>query len=90
MTRPGERTPVELRLTPDEALVFYDLLARFADQGAIAIVDPAEARVLWDLQCGLEERLAEPLDPGYLALLEAARARVRGEAPRPLKPGPDR
>jgi hypothetical protein len=82
VTRPGERPPVELRLSPEEALVLYDLLARFADQGAIAIVDPAEARVLWDLQCGLEKRLTEPLDPDYLALLEAARARVRGNAPR--------
>lgn len=77
MTRPGEKSNVELRLSADEALVLYDLLARFADQGRLEVGDPAEARVLWDLQCSLEKRLVEPLDPEYLTLLEAARARVR-------------
>lgn len=67
---------VNLVLTPDEALVLFEWLARFnAIENAFA--DQAEQRVLWDLESMLESALVAPLRPDYTALLSAARERVR-------------
>ena len=76
----GERPPVTLELTADEALVLFDWLGRSSsrDQPA-AFADPAERVALGNLECLLERVLVEPLDPDYAALVEAARAALRGE-----------
>ncbi len=68
---------VTLNLTRDEAIVFFDWLARFnADEGR-QFEDQAEERVLWKLEASLESTLVEPLKLDYDQILAAARSRVR-------------
>ena len=69
--------PVCFNLTTDEALVLFEFLARFDENGTLGVQDQAEERVLWKLQGLLERQLMEPLHPEYKALLAAARARLR-------------
>ena len=68
---------VRLEQTVDEALVLFNFLQRFEDDGTLAILDQAEERVLWNLHCLLEKQLVELFHPEYKALLAAARDRVR-------------
>ena len=42
--------PVRLELTGDEALVLFEFLFRFDDDGSLTIQDQAEERALWKLQ----------------------------------------
>ena len=71
---------VELTLSHDEALVFFDWLARFNSAEEKYLADQAEERVLWDLEAMLESVLVELLDPNYKQLVEKARAAVRDPA----------
>jgi len=71
---------VRIELSRDEALVLFEWLHRNDEARAIRVEDPAEQRVLWDLEARLEAALAEPLDPAYDALLAEARACVRDRA----------
>lgn len=72
---------VELSLSKDEAIVFFDWLARFNQAGRKeSIEDQAEERVLWDLQALLETTLEEPFNRDYSQRLAAARANVRDAA----------
>jgi hypothetical protein len=66
-----------LDLSKDEAVVFFEWLSRFNNEGNHQFADQAEQRVLWDLQAMLEAKLAEPFDPKYREILASARARVR-------------
>ncbi len=66
-----------LELSHDEALVLLDWVQRFNTGGNAAFEDQAEQRVLWDLECRLESKLAEVFDPNYRELVVAARVRVR-------------
>jgi hypothetical protein len=68
---------VLLELSRDEALVFFEWLARFNKGKDQQFADQAEQRVLWDLEAMLESELVEPLAPNYDELLTAARSRVR-------------
>lgn len=68
---------VTLELTSDEALVFFDWLARFNRRDPVGIEDQAEQRVLFDLEAMLESTLTAPLEADYKGLLAAARGRVR-------------
>jgi len=69
---------VELSLSNDEAIVFFDWLARFNQaRRNDSFEDQSEERVLWDLEARLETALAEPLGPDYPQRLAAARAAVR-------------
>ncbi len=68
---------VRLELTPDEALVLFELLSRYSDTDTFTIEDQAEQRALWDLCCLLERELAEPFRPDYIQLLQEARDRLR-------------
>jgi hypothetical protein len=70
---------VILRLSKKEALVFFEFLSRFSEDKSLAIEDPAEERVLWNLCCDLEKRLSEPLSPQYAELLADARRFIRDE-----------
>jgi hypothetical protein len=72
--------PVRLELTGDEALVLYEFLARFEDNGALAIADRAEERALWNVHCLLQKQLLEIFHPDYEALVAAARDRLRDPA----------
>lgn len=68
---------VRLVLSRDEAIVLHEFLANFSDTGKLRISDQAEERVLWNLGCALEARLAEPLREDWPAVLASARERVR-------------
>lgn len=68
---------VVLRLTRDEALVLFDWIVRFNTREGESFSDPAEQRVLWDIEALLESTLVEPFDPQYVRLLAQARERVR-------------
>ena len=73
----GKDDGVTLELSHDEALVLQNWVYRFNDRGDAAFEDQAEQRVLWDLECMLESKLAEVVDPRYGELVAAARERVR-------------
>ena len=68
---------VKLELSADEALVLFAFLQRFDDTKRLAVEDQAEERALWNLHGRLEECLVEIFHPDYLALVEAARNRLR-------------
>ena len=68
---------VSINLEPDEALVLYDLVARYTDSDRLETVDQAEQRALWNLCALLERELVEPFDPKYGELVAAARDRLR-------------
>ena len=70
--------PLRITLGADEALVLFELLARYEHDGRLAVGDPAEEVVLTRLLGHLERHLVAPLDARYTALLAAARARVGG------------
>jgi hypothetical protein len=67
--------PVEIDATL--ALVVFELLARFEDEGALRIDDPAERLALSLLHAALEKQLVEPLMANYGELLAAARQELR-------------
>jgi hypothetical protein len=69
--------PVQLELTGDEALVLFEFLQRFDDEGVLVVQDQAEERALWNLHCLLQKHLVEIFHPDYKALLAAARERLR-------------
>ncbi len=69
--------PVRLELTADEALVLFEFLTRYGESSSLNIVDQAEQRALWNLQCLFEKQLVEPFRPDYVELVEAARNRLR-------------
>ena len=71
---------VAITMSSDEMLVLFELLSRYAETDELRIRDPAEQRVLWNLQCVLEKSLAEPFDSRYTELLEVARSRLRDSA----------
>lgn len=68
---------MKLELTDDQALVFFEWIARLDEQNAFPIEDAAEEQVLWCLHGQLEKSLREPLRPNYRELVEQARSRVR-------------
>ncbi len=71
------KNDIEVRMTPDEALVLFEFLSRYSNRDELRIEDQAEQRALWNLLCLLEKQLVEPFDPNYLELLKAARNRLR-------------
>jgi hypothetical protein len=79
MSKIGEppRDDVKVTLKRAHALILFEFLSRYANEGELAIKDQAEQRVLWDLCCDLERVLDEPLRPDYNALLIIARDSVR-------------
>ena len=70
-------TPIQLKLTHDEALVLFAFLQRFDDEGTLIVRDQAEERALWNLHGRLEKQLVELFDPQYTKLVAAARDRLR-------------
>jgi hypothetical protein len=74
---------VQLRLSPDEALVLFDWLSKRDDDDAL---DPliehwSEQLVLWRLLGQLEKKLVEPFHPKYSELLSAAQERLVADIP---------
>ncbi len=75
----GDRPNVRLDLTPDEALVLFDWLARTSGHSSPApFIDPSEQQVLWNPECMLERELVEPFSATYTSALESARSSIRG------------
>ena len=74
---PSESEDVVLRLTKQEALVFFELLSRFSETKKLGIEDQAEERVLWNLCCDLEKKITQPFSSGYATKLAAARRSLR-------------
>jgi len=70
---------ISLELTPAEALVFFEWLARSDSENKLAVAHPAEQEVLWSLEGQLERVLKEPLAADYRALLQEARRKVAGD-----------
>ncbi len=68
---------MKLELTDDEALVFFEWLARFDERDAFPVEDAAEEQVLWSLHGQLEKVLVEPFRPDYRVLVKQARERVK-------------
>jgi hypothetical protein len=68
---------VSLQLTADQAIVLFEWLAVANGRGDLSFADPAEQRVLWDLEATLESVLVAPLRDDYSQQLQAARQRVR-------------
>ena len=66
---------VTLTLTADQALVFFEWLARGAKDG-LPVEDEAERRVFWTMEAQLDKVLVEPFKENYVALVKAARERV--------------
>jgi hypothetical protein len=67
---------VFIELSKAEALVLFDLLARFDKDEKLIIENQAEERVLWNIHCSLEKVLVEPFSPDYAKLLAEARNQV--------------
>lgn len=66
-----------IELSPSEALVLLELLSRSGQRIPPGLIEhPAEQRVLDDILCALEEKVAEPFAPDYRERLERAREEV--------------
>ena len=68
---------ITIELSNDEALVLFEFLSRFDEEGNYSFQDQAEQRVLWDLACILEKQIVELFSPHYDEALKAAREKVR-------------
>ena len=68
---------VTILLTGDEALVLFDVLHRWQDDGQVSgQQNEAEQVALWNLSAVLERALVEPFNPRYNELVAEARARL--------------
>jgi hypothetical protein len=72
---------VQLTLSPDEAVVLFELVSRFTNSDTLSIEDESEAHALWNVCSLLERRLVEPFLPNYEGILSAARQRLCRKEP---------
>jgi hypothetical protein len=74
----------EIHLSPNEALVLFELLSRWCEQSSAATPNAecfestAEGAVLHRLLADLEKQLVSPFRADYVALLKEARGRLAG------------
>ncbi|MEQ8791312.1 MAG: hypothetical protein RIC55_33935 [Pirellulaceae bacterium] len=68
---------VQITLTQNEALVLFDLLTCYSQTGLLGTRDQSEQRVLWNLQCLLENVLPEALHRDYTNILAVAQDDLR-------------
>ncbi|WP_104663133.1 hypothetical protein [Ensifer adhaerens] len=72
----------EIRLSPDEALVLFDLLSRWCEENdaptpaAECFESTAECAVLHGLLADLEKQLVAPFRAGYADAVKGARLRL--------------
>ena len=71
---------IAITLTRDEALVLFELSARYVEKESLTIEHPGEEAALWRLNGAFEKALTEPLLPDYLDRLAAARVRLAEQA----------
>jgi hypothetical protein len=68
---------VTISLTPDEALILFDLLHRWEDDEQVSAPEhQAEQVALWNLSVLLERELSQPFNPRYEDLVSDARTRL--------------
>jgi hypothetical protein len=67
---------LQIEVSRDEALVLFELLARFQETGTLSVQHPAEFLALSQVAGQLETALVEPFAPEYRELLERARAKL--------------
>ena len=48
--------PIVVELTPDEALVLFEVVQRFSNSDILSANDAAERQVFWNLCCLLEKQ----------------------------------
>jgi hypothetical protein len=83
MTYTGDQARISL--SPDEAVVLFDLLSRWTDEkdaptpSSDCFESPAECAVLHNVLASLETQLAAPFRAEYADLVERARARLAQE-----------
>jgi len=71
---------VNIELSKDEAIVFFEFLGRFNNiENNPTFEDQSEQRVLWDIKCILEKKLSEPFRKDYLEKVKSARENIRDE-----------
>lgn len=71
---------IALKLSKQEALVFFEWLAKIEPMGTKVFQHPSEEKVLWRLQGQLESILQEPFAANYADLVAEARRIVESEA----------
>lgn len=67
---------IALKLTRQEAIVFFEWLAVFDTLGAKAVRHRSEEKVFWKLHGQLESTLSEPFAANYSEILAEARRLV--------------
>jgi hypothetical protein len=70
---------MQIDLSDDEALVLFELLSRYEEQGSnrtLLVREAAERNALWSLSASLEKQLVAPFQKNYEEMLSAARARL--------------
>ena len=71
---------VNIELTKEEAIVFFEFLGRFNEKDDLSIFEyQSEQRILWHLECILEKKLREPFQADYEKIVKKAREAVRDE-----------
>ena len=72
---------VTIELRKDEALVLFELLARWSEtsERVVQLEHQAEQRVLWDILAELERQLVEPFMADYADQLAQARRTVQDD-----------
>lgn len=72
---------VTVELSAAEALVLFDLLARWGDTNAMSVPleHPSEQRLLWNILATLESALVEPFMSDYSDRVRAAREQIQDD-----------
>ena len=76
MAQPSLDRPITLTLSPDAALVLFELLSRAEASERLGVQHPAEEAVLTQVLGRLERHLVTPFAPDYRERLAAARVGV--------------
>ena len=72
----NEDANIAICLSNDEALVYFEWLARF-NEGESLLTDEIERQLLANVEAALEKQLAEPFSNRYHELVALAKARIR-------------
>jgi hypothetical protein len=77
---------VHVQLSQDQALVLFELFARFQESNRLGLTNNAEFIALSEVAAQIESALVQPFSPHYGELLAEAQARL-GEGYEGLAPG---
>ncbi|NLF32442.1 MAG: hypothetical protein GX591_16320 [Planctomycetes bacterium] len=70
---------IAMRISRNEALVFFEWLAKVEPMGTTVFQHPSEEKVLWKLQGQLESVLEELFAPNYTEIVAEARTAVASD-----------